>query len=298
MYSNIWTVKARIAGDFCLTQNQQLSAKLIPGIHRLKLFPETDTQDRPTGVHGIELELLVPLKDGTVSPTDVLDAAKEALACIAARIAVSSGRMVDVSENITIIQFSENDSNRGRAIQSATAVQIAPPSPVSAEFVASGSEPYLERAMYWWAHSLRIADPADSLHALFVALDLVAARLAPPTSRERRCKSCGATEVLQPGLKEKITHLLTVHGKLSLALAEEIYDTRNALTHGGITVNEEKKRALRGYANDLRRVVRDEIASRMNCMVPPLQVFPFDRHSAHLVLEFDNRQPSVPKSVD
>lgn len=291
MYSDNWIVKAKVSGEFCIIQTQHLNAEQILGLRRLKLYPEVDAQNQLTGAHAIEMELHIVPQDGSDLFESVLDFAKQAVAHIAIRIAIASGRRVDVSEDMSVMQFDISDPKLGRTIVPIKGAHMAPPTPIVADFVALLAKPSLERAMHWWSHSLRIDDPADSLHALFVALDLVAASSTPPTPRERRCKSCGFTEVLQPGLRDKIIYLLTTSGQLSQALAEEIYETRNALIHGGVAVSEEKKRIFRQHASQVRAVVRNEIALQMNCNLPPLPNFlPFDFHSSHLVLKFTTDQ--------
>jgi hypothetical protein len=295
MYSDDWIVKAKLIGEFCLVQSQSLQAEHIPGLRRFLLSSEVGEDGRPTGVHALEVELRILPKDGTDKTTSVVDFARETVSRLAARIAVSSGRTVDIAEGTSIMQFDSKDSRRGRAVFTATGAHLAAPTPIATEFLAAAAKPSLERAMHWWAQSLRIADPADSLHSLFVALDLVAAPLKPPVSRERKCKNCGFVDALQPGLREKVVYLLTERCGLSQSLAEEIYEMRNALTHGSVSVSEEKKRVLRQHAAHLQVAIRDEIAAQMSCALPPLPSFlPFDFPSSHLIVDFTTEDKNEP----
>jgi hypothetical protein len=209
------------------------------------------------------------------------------IAHIAARISIASGRRVEIADGVKIVQLHSTTAKLQRAVVPVSeAAHLAPPTPIAGDFVARAANPLLERAMYWWTHSLRVSDTADSLHALFVALDLVASSLTPPVERQKRCKECGFSESIKPGLRDKVIYLLTVQGKLSPELASKIYDARTHLAHGGVAVNEVKKREFRHFASCVRPIVRDEIASRMNCALPPLPKFlPFDLKNSFLIVE-------------
>jgi hypothetical protein len=134
---------------------------------------------------------------------------------------------------------------------------------------------------------LATSDAVDRLVALNNSLDLLSGMIDGVPDRVRRCKKCGAEESIGPGLRERVTYLLTNMAKYSESVAKEIYESRNALAHAGSDLDEEDLRRYRRQANLVAAAVRDGVAKILKIKLPPIpKPMPIDLPSSLVVLDY------------
>ncbi len=289
MFANDWAISATISGNFNLPEHERYDTNIdfYDGLSSIEISPQVDSENRKTGLYNLSLIFTINPPDDQVNFSSfVLDRAKDVVTWVTGRISISSGQESTLVGSVVATQSDNEDPKKFRRVSAGVGQALIPSIALNSGVFHQTNDKVLDRSIYWWSHAIRISDPAERLHALFGALDLLAGKLKPPTKRVSKCNKCGDIKNALPGPGEKMIFLLQTRGNLDLKLCEVIRDARNDLAHGNVKFNEATRRKYRGYAAHVQRVVREEIASRLGIAVPQVDEFPIDAFSSVLTIEY------------
>lgn len=289
MYKTEWEVKVKISGGFQFFKEEKIKANTTPiaGMKKLRLVPDKDDQGKQLETNTLELTLDMPVPKGRDEHEFIMDFSVESINHLIAKLSLSAGQQIQQLTAISVTQFHSIKLNEYRHISQMAAQSILPKTFISSDLLLASTEDYLNRAIFWWSQTIKINDLSECLQALFVCIDLLAAKIIPESSVKRKCKNCKYEETLLPSLRAKFIYLLNNNFKFGLEPAKELWEIRNDITHGRANITEADKRIYRNHATNLIVATRNEIALRMNCTLSPMPTqLPFDTHSAHIVFDY------------
>lgn len=289
MYKTEWEVKVKISGGFQFFKEEKIKANTTPivGMKKLMLIPDEDDQGKQLETNTLELTLDMPVPKGRDGHEFIMDFSIESINHLIAKLSLSAGQQIQQLTAISVTQFHSSKLNEYRHISLMDAQSILPKTFISTDLLLASTEDYLNRAIFWWSQTIKINDLSECLQALFVCIDLLAAKIIPVSSVKRTCKNCKFEETLLPSLRAKFIYLLNNNFKFGLEPAKELWEIRNNITHGRANITEADKRIYRNNARNLIIATRNEIALRMNCALSPMPAqLPFDTHSARIVVDY------------
>jgi hypothetical protein len=289
MSSERWVVQSKLRGDFVISDGV-LTAPAHTGqlVQKLSLTPEFDESDKYTGLHLLEVDIDIENTCGDPLASDVVfRKAMEAAEYTASVVSLSTGRRVRVEATSVKHRLRDDPVTYRVVIGRTQAASIAPPSMFDPALLTIDLDAKTRRVIRWWSRGVSTEDGVYRLSSFTTALDLLAGTQKDVPGRTRKCKACGNTEEIGPGLKERVKAFLTGDLGYDESTAEDVYASRIDLAHGRSDLTEKDLIRFRTHASLLENAVRDGLAKRLGIVLSaPPEALPFDLPSALLDVEY------------
>lgn len=231
-----WTAEADIIGDFFLVKEEELKPghKPHPAILRMVLDPEFDDNNRQIGKFKLEISFELDAQQGKLPTNIPANIGRDLIDYYVDALAFLSGRPVKIAKGPTV-KHQYTGTNKFRHIfPAAEQATIAPPVPLlSHNLFDLPMDSKAARVLSWYSKGLQDKDVFSSLMHFIIALEVLANQFTGSQKVVRKCQHCGQESTLEPGVKQKISYLLTEIVGFSEQQVQEIWRTRNDLVHGG-----------------------------------------------------------------
>lgn len=235
-----WTILGKCRGYFVIGRQEHVTetVKPHPALRQLAIEPVLDEQHRETGDFDLAVDFEV---DDGAEEAIVVDLARDLFDGVLSMLAFSTGYYCYPIGRPSVRRPGP-DEGTYRQLFFADALPLGP-------FGAGqmGRPPVLDKSILgrpltdeqqlllgWWRRALETPDYVDSCTALFAALEPIAMQFPCAATRTETCPACGNKRELAAGTGQRVKAFLVLHGGLSEAVAEEVWEFRNAMSHGRI----------------------------------------------------------------
>lgn len=266
-----WTIAGQLSGAFYIESKNQSSnhSPPVPGVESVRVSPELNESGHFTGNHRVDAT--IGIESEGEDHELVLDRAHDLLSSVAAIATFTTGRPIRVLPGVSATRELGGTPPRFRRLTRGIQTPLPEPVPLSAGSLVHEVDPVYRRAIGWWSRGLTATDHVERLVAMTNALDLMAGTVEGAPSRTRRCSHCGAADIIGPGLRERVIHLLVGLG-FNPERANEIYERRVDMAHARSNLTEAELRTYRDAADDLAEAVRRALADGLDLDLPPSPV--------------------------
>ncbi len=282
---------AKLQGEFFIVDEQlDSTSPPVEGVRRLEISPEFGPSSEWTGVHKLEAVISIDNNtDGPLEPHLIYERGKDLVDKIVALATLSLGWPVRVRGGVSLKRRIADSPPKYRFIAGAMKAKgVVDSAQLSAKWLSLDVDAKTMRVIRWWARGLSSDDGIDRLIAFNNALDLLAGIETGAPGRVRICKNCGWEEKIGPGLRERVTHLLSDILGYDRASAEEVYESRIDLAHARSDLDAADLRKFRLHADMLAKAIRKGIARILRVELPPSpKSLPIDLPSSLLDIEYE-----------
>jgi hypothetical protein len=264
---------------------------VVSGILRWSLQAKAKNDGRFSNEHFLELRLALPYErdeQAEIPETYVFEQAMDAVAQIVAQFVLMTARPVSVDGGISVKRSVSPGSLKQRVLLGPAASRsLVPLSDLSSQLLECEIDGSTQRIIRWWSRSASADDDVDRFIALMGALELLAGLQTEVPARTRRCGACGHEQTIGPGVRERVVHFLVANG-LELTEAEEIYESRNKVIHGGARFTSQELQRLFHQGVTLFGLIRNAIGEKLQVPLPPNpNVLNIHNRSSHMAFTME-----------
>lgn len=245
-----WTILAKCRGYFVIGRQEHVTTtvKPHPALRQLAIEPLLDEQRRETG--DFELAVDFEVDDSTAEAT-VAELARDLFDGVLSMLAFSTGYHCFPIGRPSVRRPGPNEGAY-RQLFFADALPLGPfgagqmgPPPVLDETILDRPLTDEQQLLLgWWRRALETPDYVDSCTALFAALEPIAMQFPCDATRTETCPACGNKQQLAAGTGQRVKAFLVSLGGLSETAAEEVWEFRNAMSHGRIARTAAQRRRI------------------------------------------------------
>jgi hypothetical protein len=261
-----WSLKTVISGNFELVSIELLKTSFPPdkSIQKVIIDPIFDENNRQTGTFNLDIIFLFPFPQEKTSPDEIVNFGKLLINYYLGLLTFLSGQLVAVIKQPTFF-FEIPDSKKQRVLIPSDLVFITPPILLKNTSVfCLKIEKRIWEIMYLIQQGLRINEVIASYLLLFSALELLANQFDFDDEIIDRCEKCGYEKRIRSGSKKKIAALLIDTLGFTDQLFQDMWDTRNKISHGGFGFSEEDRRKLYSLRGQLFVACQKGIKAKLN----------------------------------
>jgi len=247
MNIQIWNLKGEISGNFFLVCRENLESTFppYPGVKKFIIDPEFNKRNEQLGKFIIKITFEINVKGDKPLTNVIADIGRDIFHSYVDLLAFLSGYPIRILKPL-ILTYNYPGTNKYRQIRfpSKEAV-LEPPVPLlNTSIFKVKLESKHSKILAWLRRALQEQDVINSILAIFISLEILANQFPCKEMITVTCENCGHVKKIKPGMRNQIKNLLLNEIGYKNERFEQIWNLRNDIMHGKLSISSEETREL------------------------------------------------------